>query len=82
MPSTNQPIAGAKVLLVERNVLALTDANGAYRLPVRSGTYTLRVSEFFHLTTEHSVSVGAGQNIVNNFSLPAGALQRSRRKRP
>jgi hypothetical protein len=67
--ATNQPIPGAKVLVVERNVLALTDASGAYRIPVRSGTYTLRVSEFFHITAEHTVPVGAGQNVVNNFSL-------------
>ncbi len=71
---TNQPIPGAKILLVERNILTLADGTGAYRIPLRSGTYTLRVSDFFHLTTEQVVAVGAGQHAVVDFSLvPAPA---------
>jgi hypothetical protein len=66
---TNLPIPGAKILLVERNILTLTDGTGAYRIPLRSGTYTLRVSDFFHLTTEQVVTVGAGQQEVVDFSL-------------
>jgi len=74
---TSLPIPGARVLVVERNILLLTDANGNYRIPVRSGTYTLRASEFFHETGEQAVTVGAGQSVILSFTLapaPTGYL--------
>jgi hypothetical protein len=67
--ATNQPISDAKVLIVEKNTLILTDANGEYDIPLESGTYTLRVSDFSHVTDEESVTVGAGQNLIRDFAL-------------
>ncbi len=66
---TNQPIPNARILIVEMNSLFLTDANGNYEVPLESGTYTFRVSEFFHATDEETVTVVSGQNMVQDFNL-------------
>ncbi|NES20292.1 MAG: DUF4255 domain-containing protein [Symploca sp. SIO3E6] len=42
--ASSQPVVGATVILVERNLIAATDSNGQYSIgAIPAGTYTLRV---------------------------------------
>ena len=68
--ATSAPIANADVLILEPNVLVRTDATGQYTTTVRSGTFTLRASDFFHTATDEVVTVDAGQTAARDIALP------------
>lgn len=71
------PLPGVRIALVESGAFTLTDAAGHYSLPVLAGSFTLHASEFFHEDADVPVTVGAGQNVVQDVALtakPTGSL--------
>jgi len=60
--ASGQPVAGATVMLVERNLTAIADANGQYSLgAISAGTYTLRLQSET-LVQESTISIPATTN--------------------
>ncbi|MFN8549617.1 MAG: carboxypeptidase regulatory-like domain-containing protein [Candidatus Eisenbacteria bacterium] len=71
------PLAGVRIALIESGAFTQTDAAGHYALPVLAGAFTLHASEFFHDEADVPVTVGAGQNVVQDVALnpkPTGSL--------
>ncbi|ASZ12523.1 TonB-dependent receptor [Chitinophaga pendula] len=67
----NQPLVGATVKLVGRNIGTTTDAKGHYKLNVQPGQYVLNVSYIGYQSAEKSVTVTSGQQQTIDFSLSA-----------
>ncbi|MCC7143409.1 MAG: S8 family serine peptidase [Candidatus Eisenbacteria bacterium] len=71
------PLPGVRIDLPEAGSFAITDVNGQFSLPVLAGDYTLEAQEFFHQDASVPVTVGAGQNLVQDVVMdpkPTGAL--------
>ncbi|MGY8777339.1 MAG: carboxypeptidase-like regulatory domain-containing protein [Longimicrobiales bacterium] len=74
--STGSPVAAAEVSLVGLGLAALTQGNGEYLiLNVPSGTHTMTVQSLGYRTETVTVTVGAGESVVQNVSLSQQALQ-------
>lgn len=74
--TTGAPVAAAEVSLVGLDLAALTQGNGEYLiLNVPSGTHTMTVQSLGYRTETVTVTVGAGQSVVQNVSLSQQALQ-------
>ena len=74
--STGNPVASAQVFLVGQNIGALTQANGQYLLVnVPVGTHTLTVASLGYRSESYTVTVAAGQSVVQNVLLSQQALQ-------
>ena len=73
---TGDPVAAAQVFIEGLNLGALTQSNGTYTLAdVPAGTHTLSVQFLGYRSESVSVTVAAGQNVVQNFFLSQQALQ-------
>lgn len=66
--ANNQPIVGATVLLVERNLTAATDGNGQYSIgSIPAGTYTLRV-QLADLLQEVNITIPV-ENTTSDYNV-------------
>ncbi len=64
----NQPVVGATVLLLERNLTAATDGDGKYSIgAIPAGAYTLRV-QLEDLLQEVNITIPV-ENTTNNYNL-------------
>jgi TonB-dependent starch-binding outer membrane protein SusC len=73
--STQQPIAGAEVLVLGTNLRGRTGQDGRYRvtnLPV--GQHTLQVRLIGYATTSQAVTVSAGEAASVDFAVSAAAV--------
>lgn len=60
-----QPLAGAEVTIVERNITVMTDADGNYELKyVPDGDYTVTVTKQDYATVTREVSIANGANVT------------------
>jgi TonB-linked SusC/RagA family outer membrane protein len=74
--ATGNPVASAQVYLEGLNIGVLTQSSGAYTLSnVPAGTHTLTVEFLGYRTETVSVTVTAGQDLLQNFFLSQQALQ-------
>jgi TonB-linked SusC/RagA family outer membrane protein len=74
--STNQPIPGAAVVLMETTMGSTTDSDGRFRISgVPAGTYRIRVSVIGYAEAEQSVTVASDQTATVSFSLIPQAVQ-------
>ncbi len=65
-----EPLAGANILLVETSKGAATNATGDYVInDIEPGTYTLRVTFVGFRQTSEEITLEAGQELVQNFTL-------------
>ncbi len=68
--SANSPVAGATVMLMERDLTTKTDTNGLYSLGmVSSGTYTLRVQPDAAAHQDFSITIPAPHGSNYNVKL-------------
>jgi TonB-linked SusC/RagA family outer membrane protein len=74
--STQQPIAGAQVVVVETNARAVTDQQGRYTLRgVRPGRYQVSATRLGYGARSQTVSVAAGETAAASFALAPSALE-------
>src|SRR2546430_9620138 len=72
---TQQPVAGAEVLVLGTNLASRTRQDGQYRLPsVAAGRYTLQVRLIGYATVSQPVSVAAGETAAVDFVLSEAAV--------
>ena len=67
--SDNAPLIAANVIIKGTTIGTITDYNGAFILPLRSGTYTLQVSYMGYETIEETVAVEDDQTVLFNQAL-------------
>ncbi len=73
---TGDPVAAAQVFIEGLNLGTLTQSNGTYTLAdVPAGTHTLTVQFLGYRSESVSITVAAGQSVVQNFFLSQQALQ-------
>ncbi len=73
---TQQPLAGAQVVITGTNRGTLTNQAGRYIVPnVPVGTYEVRVVILGFSQQTQSITVSAGQAVVANFNLSSSAVQ-------
>jgi TonB-linked SusC/RagA family outer membrane protein len=73
--SEGLPLSGAQVDVPQRNMGALTRANGRYLITgVPAGTVTVRVQLIGYATRQATVSVVAGQTVVLDFDVSIEAI--------
>ena len=73
--STQQPVAGAQVMVVGTNARATTDAQGNYQIPgVAAGQQQVSATRVGYATAARTVSITAGQTATVNFALSASAV--------
>lgn len=73
--SSGSAVAAAQVFLQDQNIGELSGSDGQYLLLVPVGTHTVTVQSLGYRTESISVTVGAGQSVVQNFFLTQQALQ-------
>src|SRR6266576_3772180 len=72
---TQQPVAGAEVLVLGTNVASRSRQDGQYRIPgVAAGRYTLQVRLIGYATVSQPVSVTAGETAAVDFVLSEAAV--------
>src|SRR2546430_8309325 len=72
---TQQPVAGAEVLVLGTNLASRTRQDGQYRIPsVAAGRYTLQVRLIGYATVSQPVSVAAGETAAVDFVLSEAAV--------
>ena len=73
---TQQPIAGASVVLAGTRWHVTTDENGQFRIAeVTPGTYTVIVSRIGYARQSQSMTVAAGQEVTVDVALGAAATE-------
>lgn len=73
--ASKRPIPNAVVILVERNVRTLTDANGVYQLrQVPAGTHTVQVRAIGFAPLSKTVTVGAA-DVTADFGLDRAMMR-------
>lgn len=73
---TGDPVAAAQVFLEGLNLGALTQSDGSYTIAsVPAGNHTLTVQFLGYRSESVTVTVAAGQSLVQNFFLSQQALQ-------
>lgn len=72
----NEALPGATVTVRGTNIGTITDAKGAYSLPLKKGTYEIEVRYIGYNTATRRVTLDNNQTYKQNFNLQAGeALQ-------
>src|SRR2546430_10054745 len=72
---TQQPVAGAEVLVLGTNLASRTRQDGQYRIAsVAPGRYTLQVRLIGYATVSQPVSVAAGETAAVDFVLSEAAV--------
>src|SRR2546426_2773939 len=72
---TQQPVAGAEVLVLGTNLASRARQDGQYRIPsVAPGRYTLQVRLIGYATVSQPVSVAAGETAAVDFVLSEAAV--------
>ena len=73
--ATQQPVAGAEVVVLGTNLAGRTRQDGQYRIPgVAVGRYTLQVRLIGYATLSQPVSVSGGETAVVDFALSEAAV--------
>ncbi len=71
---TNVPLSGVAVRVVGAQQVAVTRADGAYRLQLKHGRYELRAAQLGFAPVTHSVTVMVDQTTVQDFALAPSAV--------
>src|SRR5256886_12040325 len=72
---TQQPVAGAEVLVLGTNLGGRTRQDGQYRIAgVAAGRYTVQVRLIGYATVSQPVSVAAGETAAVDFALSEAAV--------
>ncbi len=71
---TNEPLAGATVLVVGSARGSVTAEDGGYRITLAPGVYTIRVALLGYAATSQQVRVVADQTATLNFALETRAI--------
>lgn len=71
---SDQPLAGANVLLIESSQGAAANAEGEYQIEnIQPGTYTIRVTFVGYRTISDEITLSAGQTVSRDFTMEASA---------
>jgi iron complex outermembrane recepter protein len=70
----NTPIAGVNIRVVGGQQIAISRADGTYRLQLPPGSYELQAGLIGYATATRSVSITAGQTTTVDFSLAQSAV--------
>ena len=70
---SSNAVIGAKLILLDTGLGAITNEFGEYAMTVPQGTYSINISFFGFSPIDTLITVGSGENVILNVSLSQGS---------